>query len=593
MAGIDYAIVGAYLILAIGVGIAFRERASASTVDFFIGGRGMPWWLVGTSIAATTYAADTPLAVTEMTREYGLWRNWYWWNITIYHVLVIFLFARLWRRANVITENELLEIRYEGTSAAVLRGFKAGYSAIVLNLLIMGWVIRAVSSVFSTLLGVDEWATIVVCLLVAVTYSTLSGYYGVVATDLVQFFIAIGGSVYLAVVAVRHVGGLAALRTAVLSSKGDGFLDFTPALDLSAGWSSDFLGLALFLGVMWWAHPSADGGGYVIQRISSCRDEDHAVWAILLSSVVTVLRAWPWILVAVVSIPMFPDLGQHPLGHTAAYPLVMDALLGPGFKGFLVTAFLAAFMSTIDTHLNWGASYITIDLYKRFLRPRADERHYVLFSKAAMVVLMAGAGLTATVIGSISAAWEFAFLMGCGIGLVLILRWFWWRINATSEIVALGSSTLLAFANLLLVQVAPDTPVLGFTIRELPWHIKALVIVPLTTAAWLVATFLTRPVSAARLTAFCERVSPGGAWGPVPLESRGGGREVLNRAFAWSWIAGVAMIVGLNLGLGALLLGRPVQGTLLIAGGVAGLAWIVAARGVARDGPRGQRGRDG
>ena len=583
MAGIDCAIVCAYLAFAVGVGVVFRKKASASTEDFFLGGRSLPWWLVGTSIVATTYAADTPLAVTEMTREHGLWRNWYWWNITVYHVLVVFLFARLWRRANVITENELLEIRYEGTSAAVLRGFKATYSAIVLNLLIMGWVVRAVSSIFSTVLGVDQWTVTLACLLVAVFYSTLSGYYGVVVTDLVQFFIAIGGAIYLAVVSVRHVGGMAALEDAVLSSQGPTFLDFTPPVDLSAGWSSDFLGFLVFLGVMWWAHPSSDGGGYVIQRISSCKDENHAVWAVLSSSVVTIVRAWPWILVAVVSVPLFPDLGGHPLGHSAAYPLVMDALLGPGFKGLLLTAFLAAFMSTIDTHLNWGASYITVDLYKRFLRPDAEERHYVLVSKAAMVALVVGAGVAATFIRSISAAWEFAFLMGCGIGLVLILRWFWWRINATSEIVALASSTLLAFVNLLLVQVAPDTPLLGFTVAEMPWHVKALIIVPLTTMAWLLATFLSPPVSVPRLAAFCRLVSPGGAWGPVPPESRGDGRPVLNRAFVGSWIAGMALIIGLNLGLGALLLGRTLQGASLLVVGLAGLAWILATGSVARD----------
>jgi Na+/proline symporter len=588
LAPIDYAIVGAYLVVAVGVGLVFRKKASASTEEFFLGGRTMPWWLVGTSIAATTYAADTPLAVTEMTREHGLWRNWYWWNITIYHVLVVFLFARLWRRANVITENQLLEIRYEGRSAAILRGFKASYSAVVLNLLIMGWVIRAVSSVFSTVLGVDQWTAVVVCLLVAVFYSTLSGYYGVVVTDLLQFFVAIGGSAYLAAVAVGQGGGLAALEERVLAREGSAFLDFVPPPDLSAGWSSDFLGFLVFLGVMWWAHPSSDGGGYVVQRISSCRDENHAVWAILFSSLVTVVRAWPWILVAVASVLLFPDLAGHPLGDTAAYPLVMDQLLGPGFKGLLLTAFLAAFMSTIDTHLNWGASYITIDLYKRFVRGDADERHYVAVAKASMVTLAVGAGLTATVIGSISAAWEFAFLMGCGIGLVLVLRWFWWRINATSEIVALASSTLLAFANLILVQVAPETSVLGVAIRDVPWHLKALIIVPLSTAAWLAATFVTRPVSVPRLAAFCELVSPGGAWGPVPPERRGTRTPVLDRAFAGRWIAGVAFIVGLNLGVGALLLGRPGPAAALVLAGLAGLSWILATGSVARDSPRNQ-----
>jgi hypothetical protein len=255
----------------------------------------------------------------------------------------------------------------------------------------------------------------------------------------------------------------------------------------------------------------------------------------------------------------------------------MKTLLGPGFKGLLLTAFLAAFMSTIDTHLNWGASYITIDLYKRFFVPNAEERHYVRFSKLVIVLLMAGAGLVASFVESISGAWEFAFLMGSGIGLVLILRWFWWRINAVSEIVALASSTLLAFGNLLLENVAPDLPILGFTISEMPWHIKAFLIVPLTTAAWLLATFVTRPVSSERLSSFYKLVSPGGSWSPVSSELKGTGREVLNRRFVGKWVAGLALILGLNLGLGALCFGNASHGSILIMIAVLGVVWLLVS----------------
>jgi Na+/proline symporter len=256
----------------------------------------------------------------------------------------------------------------------------------------------------------------------------------------------------------------------------------------------------------------------------------------------------------------------------------MKALLVPGFKGLLLTAFLAAFMSTIDTHLNWGASYITIDLYRRFINRDASEKHYLRFSKLMMILLMAAAAVTATFIQSISAAWEFAFLMGCGIGLVLILRWFWWRINATSEIAALASSTLLASANLLLVQISPSFPVLGFPIGEMPWHIKALIILPITITVWVTATFLTRPVSRERLILFYRTVSPGGLWKPVPERHKNKGQEVLTKRFIGNWVAGLALIIGLNLGVGSLCFGNYIQGIFLISIGLFGLIWILVRR---------------
>jgi SSS family transporter len=550
---IDYVVVAAYLIFALAVGALFRKRASSSTTNYFLAGRNLPWWLAGTSIVATTFASDTPLAITEMTRNYGMWRNWYWWNITIYHVLVVFLFARLWRRAQVITENELIEFRYDGKSAAFLRGFKAFYFAVIYNLMVMGWVIYAISSIISTVTGLDRWTATSVCMIVALVYAVLSGFYGVVLTDLVQFAIAIFGSIYLAVISISTLGGISSLKSQVTAARGSNYFDFFPTSSGEFGWQSDVVGMLLFLGVMWWAQPSSDGGGYVIQRISACKDERHSVLAMLYSSLVTVVRAWPWIAVAYVSIVLFPDLSTSALGDTAAYPLVMKTFLTPGIKGILVTSFLAAFMSTIDTHLNWGASYLTIDLYKRFIMPAAQERHYVRVSKLAVVMLMMGAGIVATFVQSISGAWEFAFLMGCGIGPVLILRWFWWRINATSELVALLSSTLLAILNLIVTIAAPDLELLGMSIGEIPWHVKAFLIVPISVICWVSATFLTKPVAVDQLTRFYEKVVPGGWWSPVSRQVRQDPRNVLNRYFLFDWAAGLLLIMGINFAVGTLI----------------------------------------
>jgi SSS family transporter len=572
---LDFLIIASYLLFALTVGVAFSRRASSSTTDYFLAGRNLPWWLVGTSIVATTFASDTPLAITEITRGYGMWRNWYWWNITIYHVLVVFLFARLWRRAEVVTENELLEMRYDGKSAALLRGCKAFYFAVIYNLMVMGWVIYAISSIISTVVGLDRWTATSICLVVALVYTVLSGFYGIVLTDLVQFGIAIFGSIYLAVISVNNLGGISNLKSEVSLEKGADYFNFFPTLSGDLSWQSDALGMLLFLGVMWWAQPSSDGGGYVIQRISACKDERHSVLAVLYSSLVTVVRGWPWIAVAYVSIVLFPDLGDSTLGDTAAYPLVMKAFLTPGFKGILVTSFLAAFMSTIDTHLNWGASYITIDLYKRFLVTGADEAHYVRVSKVAVVLLMIGAGSVAAFVDSISGAWEFAFLMGCGIGPVLILRWFWWRINATSELTALLSSTLLAFLNLVLTITIPDLELFGMSIAEVPWHIKALIILPISMISWISATVLTRPVAVRQLNRFYQKVVPGGAWGPVDEQLKKNPKKVLDWYFLANWIAGILLIMGLNFAVGTLIFASSRSFVYCLIAFVIGAGWFI------------------
>lgn len=553
LAVVDYVIIGIYMVFSIGVGLYFSKKASSSTDDYFVGGRAMPWWLIGTSMVATTFASDTPLAMTEMVRGHGMWRNWFWWNACIAQVMAVFLFARLWRRAKVTTDNELLEIRYSGKPAAALRGFKAVYFAVIFNFLVMGWVIRAMAAVVTTMMPINQWVAIVACIVVALIYAVLSGFYGVVATDMVQFVIAIGGSIYLAILAVTKIGGMDVLKQKIMDHPGQGGQIFELFPSVSSDMGGPFVGFLLFMMVMWWAHPYSDGGGYIIQRMSSCKNEKHSVLATLYFSILNMVRGWPWIIVALVSLVLFPDLSGTQHGDTGAYPLVMNTYLGVGFKGLLVTSFLAAFMSTIDTHLNWGASYIMTDVYQRFIKPEATQKHYVRVTQVVVVLLMVGAGLVASVLTSISAAWEFAFLMGSGLGLVLVLRWFWWRITAISEIVALGSSAFLAFLNLVLVFTVPDLEIFGFTVAEMPLHIKAIIIIPLTIVSWVTATLLTRPTPKATLIEFYKRVRPGGAWGILPPEITKASDTVLGLGFLWDWLGGLGLAFGLTFAVGALI----------------------------------------
>jgi len=337
--------------------------------------------------------------------------------------------------------------------------------------------------------------------------------------------------------------------------------------------------MLLFLLVMWWAHPHADGGGYIIQRMSSCRNERHSVLATLYFAVLNMVRGWPWIVVALVSLVLFPTLTGTPQGDTGAYPLVMNTYLGVGFKGLLVTSFLAAFMSTIGTHLNWGASYLMTDVYQRFVRKEAPPAHYVRVTRVLVALLMVGGGVTASFITSISAAWEFAFLMGSGLGLVLMLRWFWWRITAVSEIAALASSAVLAFANLILTAAWPDRVVFGFPLAEMPLHIKAFCVVPVTIAAWLAATFLSRPVPVEVLERFYRRVRPGGFWGVLPREVTRTPDRVLSWKFLLDWVSGLALAFGLTFAIGAALFGEWFEtaawSALALAGGIR-VGWTIA-----------------
>ena len=571
---IDWTIILIYIAFSLGVGIYFSKRAKSSTEEYYLSGRTLPWWIVGTSMVATTFAADTPLAITEFVRGPGIWQNWFWWNLLMGSLLGVFLFSRLWRRAEVLTDNELLEIRYSGKPAAFLRAFKAGYFAILYNFIVMGWVINAMASVMAVMLNMDKWTAVWICVIIALIYAILSGFWGVVVTDLVQFCIAMFGSIALAIIAVNHVGGMEMLLEKLSGLLGsdaihENTLKFIPPVPdanvtTSEFWESPFSKFMIFISVMWWSHHGTDGGGYIIQRMSSAKNERHALLATLWFNLAHyALRVWPWIIVAVVSIVMFPMIPESysELGVKAGYPLVMNTLLGPGMKGILIVSFLAAFMSTIDTHLNWGSSYMINDIYKRFFKPNESEVHYVFVGKIFTIILMVLAAFTALKMQSISKAWEFIFSMGAGIGLVLILRWFWWRINAWSEITALATSISVTISLEVLAWsqtiAAGDTyelfaasPILfGISLQV---HHKLMIIVPLAIIAWLTATFLTNPEPVDKLKEFYNRVQPGGWWEPITAGYTHTLQPV-SEGFFMQWIAGILMIYGFTFGIGNLI----------------------------------------
>ena len=571
---IDWSIIISYILFSLGVGIYFSKRAASSTEEYFLSGRSLPWWIVGTSMVATTFAADTPLAITEFVRGPGIWQNWFWWNLLMGSLLSVFLFSRLWRRAEILTDNELLELRYSGKPAAFLRAFKAGYFAILYNFIVMGWVINAMASVVSVMLNMDKWTAVWLCVIIALVYAILSGFWGVVVTDLVQFVIAMFGSIALAIIALNYVGGMEVLLSKLNELLGtdvvtDNTLKFIPPIPdtgvaTQTFWESPFSKFLIFISVMWWSHHGTDGGGYIIQRMSSAKNERHALLATLWFNIAHyALRVWPWIIVAVVSIVMFPIIPSEysELGVKAGYPLVMNTLLGPGLKGILIVSFLAAFMSTIDTHLNWGVSYLINDIYKRFFKPNESERHYVLVGKIMTVILMILAAFTALKMQSISKAWEFIFAMGAGIGLVLILRWFWWRVNAWSEITALATSIVITISFEIIAYFQTINNNLEYSLfgsapsifgMPLQVHHKLMIIVPIAIIAWVTVTFFTEPEPMTKLETFYKRVQPGGWWAPV-TSSFDHTLQPVTKGIFILWLAGVMMIYGFTFGIGNLI----------------------------------------
>lgn len=575
---IDWVIIGAYFVLSLVIGLYYARRAGRSTEEYFLSDRSMPWWLAGTSMVATTFAADTPLAVTEMVARNGVAGNWLWWAMLLSGMLTVFFFARLWRRARVMTDVEFVELRYSGKPAAFLRGFRALYLGLPINLIIMGWVNLGMAKVLSGTLGLAKWQALGLCLGITFIYSILSGFWGVVVTDAVQFVIAMIGSIALAVFAVKAVGGLEnlKLRLAAVTPVGstepfgvDGAIQLLP--DGTAMWMLPLLTLAVYLGVNWWAswYPGSEpgGGGYVAQRIFSAKNEKHGLLATLWFNVAHyALRPWPWIIVALCSLVLYngtalnPETGQPDAAF--GYVQVMNDYLPIGFRGLLLASFAAAYMSTISTQMNWGASYIINDFYRRFVKRDATEKHYVLASRVATLIVVLLSIAVTYYMNRITSGWELVMSLGAGTGLVYILRWYWWRVNAWSEIAAMACALIVSLG-LRQLQVFDTSTPEGFA-REI------LVTVGVTTAVWLSATFLTAPEPMQKLTDFYRNVRPAGpGWKPVNKSSGIPERPGEMLPNFLNWILGIVLVYAALFSIGEIIFGGWPKAILLIVMGAA------------------------
>jgi solute:Na+ symporter, SSS family len=590
----DWLVIGAYFVVNFGIAVYFARRASGDTSEFFLSGRDAPWWLAGTSMVATTFAADTPLAVTGLVVKNGIAGNWIWWSMVMSGMMTVFFYARLWRRAEVMTDVEFTELRYSGKPAALLRGFRAIYLGVPINCIILGWVSLAMLKIVKTSLGVGDAAamwTLVALLAYTACYTTLAGLWGVYVTDMLQFALKMGMVILLAVFAVRAVGGIEQLELKVAaldaaSSTQDSRLAFLPPMN--SAWMP-MITLFTYLAVTWWStwYPGAEpgGGGYVAQRIFSAKDERHGVLATLWFNLAHyALRPWPWILTALATIVLYPDLDDKEAGYVVAF---MDPnVFPPALRGLMLAGFAAAYMSTIATQLNWGASYVVNDFYRRFLVRQATERHYVVISQLATALIMA-CSLAVTLLlhryeKDVRDAWEILMATGAGTGAVYLLRWYWWRVNAWSEIVAMIAA---AVSSILLRQFAfdpsdPDDGARQFALLML-WTVA------LTTLAWVAATLATRSEPTSTLIAFYRKVRPcGPGWRPIAkLAPDVVATESLRGQFAY-WLLGCGMIYASLFGIGNLVFLRWVEGLCLM--GAAAFAFALMSRSLAA-GDRGRR----
>jgi solute:Na+ symporter, SSS family len=569
---LDWTFIAVYFVASAIIGVWLARRGGASVSEFFLTGRSLPWWLAGTSMVATTFAADTPLAVAGLVARDGIAGNWIWWSAAFGSMLTVFFFARLWRRAGILTDVEFAELRYAGRPAALLRGFRALYLGLPINCVIMGWVNLAMAKILSVTLGWDELTAVFVSLAITGVYSALSGLWGVVVTDFFQFIFAMTGSIALAWFALRlpAIGGLDGLIAQVPA----GTLDFVPRFESAPEAATVAVGLPLatfltYVAVQWWAswYPGQEpgGGGYVAQRMMSARDERHSLLATLWFSVAHYcLRPWPWIIVGLVSIVLYPGIADKEAG----YVFVMRDHLPSGWRGFLLAAFFAAYMSTISTQLNWGTSYIVNDFYRRFVRREATEQHYVWISRLTTLALMVLSAIVTFYLESIRQAWEFVLESGAGIGLVLILRWYWWRINAWSEIAAMvGAAVGYTFVKV-------------FTTLAFPYTLLA--VVAWTTGCWLVVTLMTAPEPDDHLVAFYRRTRPDGpGWRPIAARAGGPPPAPLG-GLVIDWLAGVGLVYAVLFGVGAALLDSLVTSLPYFA--IALLCMIVISRDLSRRG---------
>lgn len=594
---IDWSVIVVFFLIIFGIAAYYSRRAGKDTGEFFLSGRDMPWWLAGTAMVATTFAADTPLAVTELIAEHGIAGNWLWWNLAIGGMLTVFLFARLWRRAGIMTDVELTELRYSGKPAAALRGFRALYLGLFMNAIVLGWVHKAMEKIFLvTIPEVNPFLLVSIVAIIIAIYSSAAGLLGTARTDSLQFVFAMVGCIILAVIVVRlpDVGGIVAMKEKLDPS----LLEFFPrvgevtvkgvtggALALSVG------AFIAHIGLQWWSswYPGADpgGGGYIAQRMMSAKDEKHSLFATLWFTIAHyAIRPWPWVIVALAALVILPraenpealkkenpamyetvveaynnksllksdqavyqtrefkhfyEKYENTVDPGTMYPKLMVRYLPPGLLGLLIAVFLAAYMSTIAAQLNWGTSYIINDFYRRFIKPEASEKHYVRVSRATIIVLIILSLLiTNYLLTTIKGAWHFIINASAGMGLVLILRWYWWRISAWSEISSM-------IAPLIIYPIARW----GFGLQS---PITLYPVVFGTTVVWLIVTYMTRPTDEEKLSSFFRKVHPGGiGWKAMAEKHPEVKQDSGLGGLFLSWIFGVVLVYSALFGIGEMI----------------------------------------
>ncbi len=571
---IDWIIAAICLLICFGPALFFARRAGANTSEFFVSGRAVPWWLAGLSMVATTFSSDTPNLVTDIVRRNGVAGNWVWWAFVLTGVSTVFFYARLWRRSGVMTDLEFYELRYSGTAATALRGFRAVYLGLLFNCMIMATVNLAACKIAAILFGLDRWQTLLFVGVINAAFAAHSGLWGVLVIDMIQFFIkmtAVTAAAYFAVMAPQ-VGGLGSLIDKLSTIRGPGGIDYLRVLpDFSSNWD---LAVAVFImpiAVQWWAvwYPGSEpgGGSYIAQRMLASKTEKDALKSVLFFNFAHyVLRTWPWILVALCSLIVypeladiqraFPDLDPRLLGHDIAYPAMLR-FLPAGFAGLMVGGLIAANSSTILTHLNWGASYLVHDFCRRFIRRDAGEQHYVHAGRWVTVGLFLASSGTVYLLDTARDAFGMILQIGAGTGLLYLVRWFWWRVNAWAEIAAMTSSLVVSIGLLIMARSgAPLSP-----------HAGLLVTVAITTLCWVAAAYLGPQTDRETLIAFYRKVRPfGPGWEKIRIDAgvleRTRDEDNIPRALL-GWFAGCATIwSGLFL-IGAILYGRTAQAAIL------------------------------
>lgn len=549
----DFIIIAFFFTITLSIGIYVSKKSGKNSGEFFLSGRTMPWWLLGVSMVATTFSTDTPNLVTDIVRTNGVSGNWIWWAFLITGLLTVFVYAKLWRKSNVKTDIEFYEFRYGGAPANFLRKFRAIYLGVIFNVITMSAVTLAAIKIGGIMLGLEPWQTVISAGLITVVFSALGGFKGVIYTDFVLFFVAMGGAIGAAyyLINIPEVGGIEALLA------NENVVDKLSILPDFSDKKALITLLIIPLAVQWWSswYPGAEpgGGGYIAQRMLAAKDENHAIGATFFFNIMHyALRPWPWILVALASLVVFPDIASiqeafpnitdDKLGHDLAYSAMLTKLPS-GLLGLVLASLVAAYMSTISTQLNWGSSYIVFDFYKQQINPKASEKRLVAVGRISTVVLMVFSALLALLLENALQLFELLLLFGAGTGLIFILRWFWWRINSWSEITAMFASGIISIVIKLTPMgdylFAPETGVFE-SYYEYPLVVLVITII------WLIATFITQPESNEVLQGFYRKIQPGGpGWVKVVNDAKAENIEIVDEQEGWSVPSGIlAMLLG-------------------------------------------------